>query len=99
MWVPRWPTNGPDLRGNPIVSATPDVTHPIHHVASTVSITTLAPPLPNLGFIGPLYLIADSVFSWTTSGNIGAAPTATIVVGHGYGFVYDRVAGKWYQTR
>lgn len=66
----------------------------IHHVVSTAIITTITPP--HEGFSGPIYLVADSVFNWTTTGNIGAPRGTTVVAGHAVGFIYDRVAGKWY---
>ena len=66
----------------------------IHHMVSTASITTIT--IPWEGFSGPVYLIADSVFSWTTSGNIAAAPGTTLVASKAFGFIYDRVTGKWY---
>lgn len=66
----------------------------IHHIVSTAMITTITPPWE--GFSGPLYLIADSVFNWTTANNIGAPPGTTLLAGRHYAFLYDRVAGKWY---
>ncbi len=66
----------------------------VHHYVTTAEITTITPP--HEGFTGPLYLISDSVFKWTTSGNIGGVPGTTLIAGHAYGFVYDRVRGKWY---
>lgn len=80
---------GPNLNS---VVVTP--TKMIHHFVSTATITTITPP--HEGFSGPFYLIADSVHSWTTSGNIAAAPGTTLTAGRANGFVYDRVAGKWY---
>jgi hypothetical protein len=67
----------------------------VHHVTGTTQVTTITPPWDD--FTGPVYLIADSVFSWTsTGGNIGAASATTLVAGNAYGFLYDRVAAKWY---
>jgi len=87
---------GPHIVGNAIETATPTVDSPIHHVASTVTITTISNPPGVEHFYGPVYLVADSVFAWTTSGNIGAAPGTTLVAGRAYGFVYDKATGKWY---
>ena len=67
----------------------------VHHVTGTTQVTTITPP--HVDFTGPLYLIADSVFSWTsTGGNIAAANATTVVAANAYGFLYDRVAAKWY---
>ncbi len=67
----------------------------IHHITGTTAIQTMVPPNTD-GFSGPVYLVADSVFSWTTSGNIGAANATTVVAGAAYGFIYDRANAKWY---
>lgn len=75
-------------------AATIAPTKMIHHVTGTTAITTITPPY--VDFNGPLYLIADSVFSWTLGGNIGAINATTVVALQAYGFIYDRVAGKWY---
>jgi hypothetical protein len=93
---PEYPPHSSGPVGADISSVTPSVTGPIHHVTTTGTITTISPPVPDLDFAGPLYLIADSVFDWTTSGNIAAAPGTTLLAGHAYGFVYDRVDGKWH---
>jgi len=66
----------------------------VHHYITTATITTITPP--HEGFTGPVYLIADSVFNWTTSGNIAAPRATTIIANQAYGFLYDRVTGKWY---
>jgi hypothetical protein len=66
----------------------------VHHMVSTAIITTITPP--HEGFVGPIYLIADSVLNWTTSGNLGAPRATTAIAGHAYGFIYDRITGKWY---
>lgn len=66
----------------------------IHHFNTTAAITTITPP--HEGFSGPIYLIADSVFTWTTTGNIAAPQATTISANNAYSFIYDRVAGKWY---
>lgn len=66
----------------------------VHHVTGTTQVTTITPPWTD--FTGPVYLVADSVFSWASSGNIAAANATTVVAANAYGFLYDRVAGKWY---
>ena len=98
MFPQRSPQLASTLVGNNIDNATAQVTHPIHHVVSTVSLTTIAPPVADLGYFGPVYLVADSVFSWTTSGNIGAAPGTTLTAGRAHGFIWDRSTSKWYPT-
>ena len=75
-------------------AATIAPTKKIHHVTGTTAITTITPPWT--GFAGQLYLIADSVFSWTGGGNIAAVNTTTIVAAQAYGFIYDYKAGLWY---
>lgn len=72
------------------------IDHMIHHVITSMTITTINAPWE--GFSGPLYLIADSVFTWTTANNIAAPPGTTLLAGRVYMFVYDRVTGKWYPT-
>ncbi len=67
----------------------------IHHITGTTAIQTITSPNTD-GFSGPIYLVADSVFSWTTSGNIGAANATTVVAGAAYGFIYDRANAAWY---
>ena len=85
-----------DLVGQPITAAS--VIAPsrmIHHVIGTTQVVTITPPWTD--FNGPLYLVADSVFSWTsTGGNIARANASAVLAGAAYGFVYDRRAGKWY---
>ena len=93
---PEW---GPGFKavGEDIESATPAVAGPVHHVTTTATLTTITPPVADsLGFAGPVYLIADSVFSWTTSGNIAVAPGTTLIANRAYGFVYDKANAKWY---
>lgn len=82
------------LIGQPLVGATVAPTKMVHHIVNTTAIVTITPPWTD--FTGPVYLIADSVFSWTSAGNIKAANATTVVAGNVYGFLYDRVAGKWY---
>jgi hypothetical protein len=84
-----------DVIGNPLNAGTviaPD--HMVHHISTTAIINTITPP--HEGYTGPLYLIADSLFTWTTAGNIGTLAAAAPVVGRAYAFLYDRVTGKWY---
>ncbi len=67
----------------------------VHHVTGTTQVTTITPPWTD--YTGPLYLIADSVFSWTsTGGNIAAPNASTLIALNAYGFLYDRKTGKWY---
>lgn len=98
MGLRSFPGFGP--RGSEVGAAvstvTPEITSPVHHVITTAELTTLTPPLALLKDVLPTYLVADSVFKWTTSGNIGGVPGTTLLAGHAYGFVYDRNTGKWY---
>lgn len=98
MGLRSYPEYGPfgNVVGAQISSVTPIITSPMHHVITTAELTTLTPPINNLGFIGPTYLVADSLYKWTSSGNIAAPPGTTLIVNHAYGFVYDRTTGKWY---
>ena len=100
MSLPNYPTfpPRPSEIGADINSVTSDITSPVHHVITTASLTTLNPPQPLFGLCGPTYLIADSTFTWTTSGNI-AAPGTTLVAGAAYGFLYQRSTGKWYPIK
>lgn len=83
-----------DLVGDPVVGATVAPTKMIHHVNNTTAISTITPP--NEGFSGPIYLIADSQFTVTsTGGNIALAVTTT-VANKVYPFIYDRKTAKWY---
>lgn len=83
-----------DLVGPNLNSVVIAPTKMVHHFVSTATITTITPP--HEGFCGPLYLIADSVHSWTTSGNIAAAPGTTLTAARANGFIYDRKLSKWY---
>lgn len=86
-----------DLVGAPLDSVTPTLTHMIHQVNTTATITTITPPTERSeGFSGPIYLIAGSVLVWTTSGNIAAPPGTTLVANRAYGFIYSPRASKWY---
>lgn len=82
---------GPDIE-----SATPTVRNPVHKVITTATLTTITPPFIEDKFIGPVFLLAGSVFSWTTSGNIAAAPGTTLVAGRAYGFIYEKDDAQWY---
>lgn len=70
-------------------------TRMVHHVSGTASLATITPPWTD--FVGPLYLVADSVFTTLTTGNIGTV--LTTVASNAYGFIYDRKAAKWYPLR
>lgn len=64
-------------------------TNAIHHVTGTAAIDTIvAPP----GFTGPLFLIADDGFSFTTGGNISTA--GTVAAGTEAMLIYD--GATWY---
>lgn len=69
--------------------------HMIHHVKTTASIETITPP--HDGYVGPLYLIADSVFSIGGTGNVVTTQNSAKVASHVYGFIYDKTTGKWYE--
>ncbi len=98
MGLRGYPAFGPffGVRGKDIVDATPQITSPLHHVLSTVTLTTLTPLVAKLGFLGPVFLVADSLFNWTTTGNFGAPRGTTLVAFNAYGFIYDETTGKWY---
>jgi hypothetical protein len=67
----------------------------VNHVTGTsAALATITPPWTD--FTGPVYFVADSAFTATTSGNINAAFTAT--AGSAYGFLYDRKTAKWYRV-
>src|SRR5271163_1119376 len=65
------------------------LTNPIHHVSGTQAIATLTAPS---GFTGPVWLIADGLWTTITTGNISQAITA--VVGYSYQFIFD--GSIWY---
>lgn len=100
MGLRGFPTFPPQTNevGAVIITATPNITSPLHHVTSTVTLTTLTPPQAHFNLVGPTRLVADSVFSWTTSGNIAAAPGTTLVANRAYAFIYQRSTGKWYPS-
>lgn len=84
-----------DLVGAPVNAATFTPTKMIHHVITTATITTITSPKE--GFSGPIYLVADSVFAITSSGNIATPGFGTTVVAdRAFGFVYDQKKAKWY---
>jgi hypothetical protein len=61
--------------GAPIAAAASiSPTNPIHHITGTGTISTI---VVGPEFTGPLFLLADAAFSWTTGGNIALAGTAT----------------------
>lgn len=72
------------------------VTKMIHHINSTQAIYTITTPYE--GFAGPVFLVADSAFTWGGTGNIATTSmaAASMIANHAYGFIYDRVQGKWY---
>lgn len=85
-----------NVTGDPFSSVVNTFDHMIHHVVTTAIITTLNPPSERTyGFAGPVYLVADSVFAWTTSGNIAAPPGTTLVANRAYGFLYDEQNTQW----
>ena len=82
--------------GNPMTSTVNTVTHMVHPVTTTATLTTLNPPSERTrSFVGPVYLRADSVFSWTSSGNIAVGPGTTLVANRAYGFIYDALNSRW----
>lgn len=85
-----------DCVGSPSILAVVTITHMIHQVQSTAAITTIVPPVERSeGFAGPIYLVADSVFSWTSSGNITTPIGTTAVAGRAYGFIYVARSSAW----
>ncbi len=98
MGLRGYPAFGPffGVKGNPISSATPQITSPIHHVITTATLTTLTPPVAREGFLGPVYLVADSVFAWNPTGNIATTNATIVQAGVAYEFIYDEGTGKWY---
>src|SRR5512137_1186207 len=83
-----------DIVGPALGGATIAPTKMVHHINATTEISTITPP--HEGFTGPVFLIADSQFTVTsTGGNIALAVTTT-VAGKIYIFIYDRKTGKWY---
>lgn len=98
MSLRGYPAFGPffGLKGKDIDGVTPQITSPIHHVKTTGTLTTLTPPVGKLGFLGPVYLVADSVFAWNPTGNIFTTNATTVLAGHAYQFIYDESLGKWF---
>lgn len=80
---------GPIVVTSTVVAPTKMVTR----IGTTGTIVTITPP--HEGFVGPLYLVADSVFAWTTAGNIDTVLGTTLKAGYAYGFIYDPAAGGW----
>lgn len=66
------------------------------HIKTTATINTITPP--HEGFVGPLYLVADSAFAIGGTGNIATTQGTPKVAAHAYGFIYDRVTAKWYEV-
>ncbi len=81
---------GPSFAGSTVVT----ISKMIHHVLSTAQLSTIVPP--HEGFAGPVYLVADSLYTLTTGGNIAATFATVIQANHAYGFIYDQKRGKWY---
>jgi hypothetical protein len=48
----------------------------IHHVTNTTALATIN--LPAANFIGTIWFIPNTVFTWNTSGNIGITGTAVV---------------------
>ena len=82
-----------DIVGAATAGATVAPTALIHHINNTTAISTITPPYAE--FSGALYLIADSQFTVTTSGNVALAITTTIAT-KVYHLIYDRKAALWY---
>jgi hypothetical protein len=76
----------------PIITAAATIapTNHIHHVAATTAIATITPPYSD--FQGDVIFIADTVFTWNTSGNIMLSGTAT--VNKAYRMTFD--GSKWF---
>lgn len=98
MGLRGYPAFGPffGVKGKDIDSLTPQITSPVHHVVTQATLTTLTPPVAKLGFIGPVYLVADTIFSWGGTGNIATTTGTVTQVGFAYEFIYDETTGKWY---
>ncbi len=92
---PQFGPSGVEV-GADIITATPTITSPVHTIRTTAEITTINPPQAILKDLVQTYLLAASIFKWTTSGNIGGIPATTVIVGHLYGFMYSRGSGVWY---
>lgn len=94
------PAFGPffGVKGADLTGPTVQITSPIHNVISSATITTMTPPLPGnkLGFIGPVYLVASTVFSWGGTGNIATTNATVLQQNFAYPFIYDDTVGKWY---
>lgn len=93
-----YPQYGPWIHeyGEDIDSSTPHITSPLHHVITSTILTTLHPPQAMLGFIGPVYLVASSVFDWDATGNIATANATSVCIGTSYAFVYSPKTAKWH---
>lgn len=83
-----------NLIGNALAGATIAPDKMIHHINNTTQIVTIT--APHEGFSGPLYLVADSQFTVTSTGGNVALAVTTTVANKVYAFIYDRAAVKWY---
>lgn len=72
-------------------AATIKPTNAIHHVTGTTDVDTIVAPV---GFSGPIWLIADDGFAFTSADNIAGAGTVTL--GFCRVFVYDPNTELWY---
>ena len=77
---------GPDLASAGTIAPTGLVTN----VTGAAAIVTITPPWP--GFGGPIFLVAQGIFTWTAAGNIAVAGLSTSV-GRAVGFVL--LASGW----
>jgi hypothetical protein len=84
-----------DLIGPFLSGATIAPTAKIHHINNTTAISTITPPYTD--FAGGVFLVADSQFTITTSGNVALAVTTT-VANKAYHLIYDKKTAKWYPT-
>jgi|SRR5688572_4885682 len=96
IWGSKAGINPPGGFVGPVLvsSASMTITHPIHHVSGTESVTTIVPPFT--GFVGTITLIADAAFTMTTGGTSGSAigTAVTMVAGQAIDMVHDGAA--WY---
>lgn len=78
-----------------VVTSTVAPLRMVQHIITSMTINTITPP--HTGYVGPLYLIADSAFAIGGTGNIATTQGTPKVVGHAYGFIYDPTQAKWYE--
>ncbi len=81
--------------GTPVNSTVAVPDRMVVHVITTQTINTITPP--HAGYVGPLYLVADSVFVVGGTGNIATTQGTPKVAGHAYAFIYDPIVAKWYE--